>query len=1283
MENLHFFLYERSSYVYKIMDSTLIQELKSMREKLWKRTQIFLLCILMFLILDCVNVTHSYLTIFSQVKAADPTGWLIGWSYRKSHVINPASGAGKNYQVKINAWYDKKQLIPNSAILSTLPVPPGTSIQSAQAAKYWDGTYLHVWYGAKTSGDETTDDIYYTKSSDLQNWAAPVKVIDRPSGEGIRDPAEIMVGNTIYFLCQCCDGAKYFIRLYKISKTADFTNPDNYIHVGIALDVGGSGSYDELMAASPTPVKIGPTIWILYEALSTNAYSIGRAYTSESNIESLPYTKDGQLRDTQGNVIYSPEGQAYEICPNNFLDTNTVVVNHGSPIKLRYITGDIPNNSMTMASSDVAPHDNYENHDCFSLVDVLGYRHFLLMSWTSGSHYLRMYRLNADCVILDSKCKTDFGDVRFTDDDGTTLLDYWMEEFEYGEYSEYSGNPIQSYTNDGMDWPICVLKDGDYFYKYYSKPYSIPRDIYRAKSSDGKTGWTDDPSTPVLQRKVGTKYDSAVTCPNVWKEDGTYKMLFSGLYGADGKWRTFYATSSDGVNWTVQNNDEPVLEPTEPWEYHCEPWGVIKVGNTYYLWYNNIGSYGNRATGLATSTDCIHWTKDSNNPIFTNGRFMTNVVKNGSYYYLFIFHYYTTGKSCIELYRDTSPTFYPSSRKFIQVVKYPVDGSSWEANILDGITVLTDDITKSSFDVTNGQLWIYYGANTGTTKGHGLLIEPSLSALNGKFSSATFWVEVADDLSTNPATIYIYYGKSDASTTSNGAGTFIYFNHFDSSEDFTEEDGTWSLDASNSIYKYVSGGTMQVQSWKDVGRSSNDGYRLRFRHKSSAQFDSGAFSRYESGYTYGGIYVGKGSAGTQDVGGYAENIWTYLYLATSSMGTDWHISEALNFRQKYVAFTDEVQRYDGNVNFHLTSTKIALAAWANGAAEFDWVFVAKYVNPEPTHRSWGDEETLSEYVIIDQAFVSDERADIGSVQTVGFHAKWSNNGSDIAGGSIYINNTEYLTNESGWINFNTYSLTVGAKKWTVTGVNCNGVTSYMERAPDPTIIWDQIKIIDGGITKKSITIGETTTIWFKASYEYGNHPFDDTHGALYVNEMPMLWSATNNRWEYTYQADTPGSIAFSVSKVTDNTYNLTTINDTVGTQIIEVLSSPFTIISNSTITELAFNSTSKTLTFKVSGPKGTIGYTNVTVAKTLIQDIDGLQIYLDENLIDYTVTPTEYYWLIHFTYTHSTHKVLIILSQTNANSTNTHSCGTVITFSSITILVIATILLAYKKIRRK
>ena len=49
----------------------------------------------------------------------------------------------------------------------------------------------------------------------------------------------------------------------------------------------------------------------------------------------------------------------------------------------------------------------------------------------------------------------------------------------------------------------------------------------------------------------------------------------------------------------------------------------------------------------------------------------------------------------------------------------------------------------------------------------------------------------------------------------------------------------------------------------------------------------------------------------------------------------------------------------------------------------------------------GNEEPQGPYVIIDQAFVSDERADVGSTQKVGLHAKWDN-GSDVINGTILV-----------------------------------------------------------------------------------------------------------------------------------------------------------------------------------------------------------------------------------------------------------------------------------------
>ncbi len=51
----------------------------------------------------------------------------------------------------------------------------------------------------------------------------------------------------------------------------------------------------------------------------------------------------------------------------------------------------------------------------------------------------------------------------------------------------------------------------------------------------------------------------------------------------------------------------------------------------------------------------------------------------------------------------------------------------------------------------------------------------------------------------------------------------------------------------------------------------------------------------------------------------------------------------------------------------------------------------------------------------------------------------------------------------------------------------------------------------------------------------------------------------------------------------------------------------FTLTSNSTVTQFAFNSTTQELGFIVSGPSGTKGYVEIYIPKTLISDISSLE----------------------------------------------------------------------------
>ncbi len=89
--------------------------------------------------------------------------------------------------------------------------------------------------------------------------------------------------------------------------------------------------------------------------------------------------------------------------------------------------------------------------------------------------------------------------------------------------------------------------------------------------------------------------------------------------------------------------------------------------------------------------------------------------------------------------------------------------------------------------------------------------------------------------------------------------------------------------------------------------------------------------------------------------------------------------------------------------------------------------------------------------------------------------------------------------------------------------------------------------------------------------------------------------------------------------------------------------SVFSVSSNSTISEFAFNSTSNELSFTVSGPPGTTGYVDVNIPKSLVSDVSSLKVYLDGNQLTYAVESQGDSWLLSFTYHHSTHQVTITM----------------------------------------
>jgi hypothetical protein len=94
----------------------------------------------------------------------------------------------------------------------------------------------------------------------------------------------------------------------------------------------------------------------------------------------------------------------------------------------------------------------------------------------------------------------------------------------------------------------------------------------------------------------------------------------------------------------------------------------------------------------------------------------------------------------------------------------------------------------------------------------------------------------------------------------------------------------------------------------------------------------------------------------------------------------------------------------------------------------------------------------------------------------------------------------------------------------------------------------------------------------------------------------------------------------------------------------------FSITSNSTISALTFNSESKELSFNVTGDSGSTGFVNLYIPKSLINDTNGLTVHLDGGQIAFETQSQGDFWLLSFTYHHSTHLVKINLVSTGESN---------------------------------
>ena len=174
-------------------------------------------------------------------------------------------------------------------------------------------------------------------------------------------------------------------------------------------------------------------------------------------------------------------------------------------------------------------------------------------------------------------------------------------------------------------------------------------------------------------------------------------------------------------------------------------------------------------------------------------------------------------------------------------------------------------------------------------------------------------------------------------------------------------------------------------------------------------------------------------------------------------------------------------------------------------------------------------------------------------------------------------------------------------------------------------------IINGNLTDKGVGV-QDVPILLSYSVTGGNS----------WNDLTLINTDSSGEFSAVWMPSVTGN--YIVKAAWNGNSNYSAVSTTVNLVVIPFQDqSIFSVASNSTVSALFFNSTSNVLSFTVSGPSNTRGFVDVAIAKNLVANITSLKISLDGKQLNYTASPTIDSWLLHFTYSHSTHSVTINL----------------------------------------
>ena len=136
------------------------------------------------------------------------------------------------------------------------------------------------------------------------------------------------------------------------------------------------------------------------------------------------------------------------------------------------------------------------------------------------------------------------------------------------------------------------------------------------------------------------------------------------------------------------------------------------------------------------------------------------------------------------------------------------------------------------------------------------------------------------------------------------------------------------------------------------------------------------------------------------------------------------------------------------------------------------------------------------------------------------------------------------------------------------------------------------------------------------------------------------FSLVNTRSDGTFETLwTPNATGnYMLKAYWDGNSTLHWLNSTVNLALVpDSAGNVFSVVSNSTVSNFAYNSTTQELSFNTNGTQSTTGYANICIPKALVDDIQTLQVSKDGQPIAFGTESQDTVWVISCVYTQSEH----------------------------------------------